>query len=205
MSHRNPPAMVLATVFILGLATISVAVAQEAEGQPEMTPEALAEMEAWMKLAQPGEHHQHLARYAGDWKTRIKMWMAPDTEPMVYESKAQAQWILGGRYLQWDHAGEFGGMIWEGRGIDAYNNGDRRYETSWIDNFGTLILNYTGECSDDGKTRELNGGFSNPVDGGTVKHRVVYTWIDDDHFRYESFMDYGQGEFQNMEMLYERQ
>jgi hypothetical protein len=170
-----------------------------------MSAEAMAEMEAWMKLAQPGEHHQHLAPFEGHWKAQIKMWMEPDTPPMENEAETEAHWIMGGRYLEWKHTGNFGGMPFEGRAIDGYNNGDNRYETVWIDNFGTLVIFYTGQCSEDGKSRTLMGEFSNPMAGGAIQNRVVYTWIDDDHFKYESYMKMGDTEYQNMEIRYERQ
>lgn len=179
--------------------------AQEDSGEPQMSPEAMAEMEAWMKLAQPGEHHQHLASFAGKWHAQIKMWMGPESPPTENTAETEAHWIMGDRFLEWKHTGNFFGMPFEGRAIDGYNNGDSRYETVWIDNFGTLIIFYTGQCSDDGKSRTMTGEFSNPIEGGTIQNRVVYTWIDDDHFAYESFMKTGDTEYKNMEINYERQ
>ncbi len=170
-----------------------------------MTPEMQAEMEAWMKLAEPGEHHDHLTPFAGTWKGEVKMWMAPGAEPMVDESLSEAAWILGGRYLEWKHTGEFQGSPFEGRALDAYNNGDQRYESIWVDNYGTLILFFTGSCSDDGKKRVLTSQFSDPMSGGTIGYKTVYTWIDDDHFLYEALMDKGDGEYKNLEIRYERQ
>jgi hypothetical protein len=56
----------LRVVFAIALiATASVAVAQESGEMPETTPEMQAEIEAWMRLAQPGPHHEHLAPFVG--------------------------------------------------------------------------------------------------------------------------------------------
>ena len=74
-----------------------------------------------------------------------------------------------------------------------------------IDNFGTLILYYTGSCSDDGNSRVMSTQFNDPIKGGTIHYKGVYSWIDDDHFNYEAFMDKGDGEFKNLEIAYERQ
>jgi hypothetical protein len=170
-----------------------------------MLPEMQKEMEVWMKLAQPGEHHEHLARYEGNWKGVVKMWMAPDGPPSVDESQTEARLIMGGRYLEMKHVGNFGGMPFEARAIEGYDNAAGRYESMWIDNFGTLILYFTGSCSHDGKHREMVTEFGDPVSGGTIKYRSAYQWIDDDHFTYTAYMDKGDGEFRNMEIQYTRE
>lgn len=194
------------SLFAFGLAmTCGTFAAIAQEGQPEMTPEMQAEMEVWMNLAQPGEHHEHMDPYVGRWKGAVRMWMAPDAEPMLNESLAEVSWILGGRFLGWKHTGDFGGMPFEARALDAFNNGDDRYEMTWADNFGTLIVFYTGSCTDDGKSRVMNTQFNDPIKGGTIQYKTVYTWIDNDHFNYEAFMDKGDGEFKNLEIAYARQ
>ena len=138
-----------AAIALLVLCLPAAATAQQKDEMPEMTPQMEAEMVAWMQLAQPGSHHEHLAPFVGTWKGEVTMWMAPDTPPITEQSLAEVNWILGGRYLQWKQTGEFGGMPFEGLTIEGYNNGEQRYESIWIDNFGTLILFYTGSCSDD--------------------------------------------------------
>ena len=190
---------------LLSLSTSQIANARQEGGEPQMSPEAQAEMAAWMKLAQPGEHHKHLAPFEGKWKSQIKMWMGPGSEPMDNEAVAEAHWVMDGRFLEWTYSGEFAGSPYLGRGFDGYNNGDERYETVLFDNFGTLFVLYKGACSDDGKSRTMNGEFSNPMTGGKIQQRGVYTWIDDDHFKYEMYTTMDDEEYKNMEMLYERQ
>jgi hypothetical protein len=192
----------LTGVLLCGAAALS---AEETADPPAMSAEALAEMEVWMKLAQPGNHHEHLAPFVGSWKGEVKMWMDPGGQPMVNEGFAEVGWIMGGRYLEWKQTGDFGGMPFEGRAIEGYNNGEKRYESMWIDNFGTLILYYTGSCSDDGRSRQMTTRFADPVGGGTIEYRSEYQWIDDDHFTFIAFMDRGDGEFKSMEISYERQ
>lgn len=189
---------------VLALACVQPASAVEGD-EPAMTPEMQAEMAAWMALAQPGPHHEHLAPFVGTWKGKVQMWMAPGTEPMVEESVAEIAWILGGRFLEWKHTGHFAGMPFEGIAIEGYNNGDKQYESVWMDNFGTIMLPFTGSCSKNGKHREMLASFTDAVGGGTIEYRTVYTWTDDDHFTYSSFSDKGDGEFKNMVIEYERQ
>ena len=181
------------------------AVAQEEGEMPAMTPEQQAEMMAWMELAQPGPHHEHLALFVGTWKGKVQMWMGPDAPEMTEEGIAEVAWIMGGRYLEWKHTGDYGGMPYEARAIEGYNNGEEQYESTWIDNFGTLILFFEGSCSDDGKSRVMSSQFVDVIAGGTIDYRTEYKWIDEDHFTYTAYMDKGDGEFKNMIINYERQ
>lgn len=203
MTDKRIAIWLVALSLVLTIAT-TVTLAQEGE-MPEMTPEMQAEMAAWMELAQPAEHHQHMAPFVGSWKGEVNMWMAPETEPIVNQGAAEVSWIMGGRFLEWKQSGDFGGMPFEGRAIEGFNNGDGRYESIWVDNFGTLILFYTGSCSEDGKKRTMNTEFNDPVAGGKIQYKSVYTWTDEDHFTYEAFMDKGDGEFKSLEIAYERQ
>jgi hypothetical protein len=178
--------------------------AQDGE-MPAMTPEQQAEMMAWMELAQPGPHHEHLAPFVGTWKGEVRMWMDPDAPEMTEESTAEIAWILGGRFLEWKTTGQFGGMPYEARTIEGYNNGEKRYEALSVDNFGTLILFSEGSCSDGGKTRVMSTEFADVIAGSTIRYRGEYKWIDKDHFVYTGYMDKGDGEFKNVIITYERQ
>ncbi len=181
------------------------ALAQEAGEAPAMTAEQQAEMMAWMELAQPGPHHEHLASFVGTWQGMVRMWMGPDAPEMTEEGRVEVSWIMGGRYLMWQHSGNYGNMPYEALAIEGYNNGQKRYESTWIDNFGTLIMTFEGSCSQDGKKRAMSSQFEDVVAGGTVDYRTEYQWIDEDHFTYTAYMDKGDGEFKNMVITYERQ
>lgn len=200
MNRTKSVSLALAIALIVGPAT--AALAQE---EAEMSPEMQAEMQAWMQLAQPGEHHKHLDKYVGSWELEVTFWMGPDAEPMTSPpGAAEVDWILGGRFLEWNHTGDFGGMPFEGKAIDGYSNLDEEYQASWVDNFGTLILDYTGECADGGEGRTMYAQFQNPMTGGTIDTRVVYAWQDADHFTYESYMKEGDKEHKNMLIRYSR-
>jgi hypothetical protein len=192
-------------VVIVLTAMISVVAVSLKSEMPEMTAEMQAEMEAWMKLAQPGAHHEHLATFVGKWKGQVNMWMEPDQTPMTEVATVDVSWLMGGRYLQWMQAGNFGGMPYEAMAIEGYNNGEGRYESVWLDNFGTILLNFTGSCSEGGKLREMRSSFADVVAGGTVDYRTEYRQIDKDHFTYTGYMDKGDGEFKNVFIEYERQ
>ena len=200
-SHRFT---LVALTVLLSLGALAGGTEQEG-AEPQMTAEMQAEMQTWMKLAQPGEHHEHLAPFVGTWKGEVRSWMGPDTEPMLDEGTAEVSWIMGGRFLEWKLFGNFGGMPFEGLSLEGYNNGDERYESMWIDNFGTLILYYTGACSDDGSRRKMETTFTDPMTGGTIFYRSEYAWEDADHYTFTAYMTKGAGEFKNMEIRWARQ
>jgi len=195
---------VIHAVLVCGLLSLPAAAQEQAEAPP-MTAEQQAEMMAWMELAQPGAHHEHLAPFVGAWKGAVRMWMEPGGPEMTEESTAEVAWILGDRFLEWKTTGGFGGMPYEARTLEGYNNGDKHYEAVLMDNFGTLMLFAEGSCADGGKTRVMSTSFADVVSGGTVGYRIEYKWTDADHFTYTGYMDKGDGEFKNVVIAYERQ
>ena len=198
--------MILSVVFFLVVAPAALWSETESEaGEPAMSPEMQAEMEAWMKLAQPAAHHKHLEPFVGSWKGAVTMWMAPDAEPMLETSAAEVSWILGDRFLEWKLVGNFVGSPFEGRAIEGFNNGENRYESIWLDNFGTLMLSYTGSCSDDGRSRKMVTEYRDPMSGGTIDYTSEYSWIDDDRFTYTAYIDKGDGAFKHLQIEYIRQ
>jgi len=204
MTNVTKPFSIMVAALILTIVASPLAYAQDPD-LPEMSDEAKAAMNAWMELRNPGEHHKHLAALVGEWTSDITMWMEPGAAPMVEKGSTEVRFILGGRFLEWTHSGVFGGMPFEARQIDGYNNGDQRYEAIWADNFGTLILHYTGECEDDGKVRTMHTEFSDPMGGeGKISNRLLFTWQDEDHVLFESFMTQGGEEFKNMVIRYSR-
>ena len=93
----------IVAVTILVTPLVSTASAQEPD-LPQMSEGAKAEMNAWMELRNPGEHHKHLEAFVGSWTSEVTMWMEPGAEPMTETAETEIQFILGGRYLEWNHS-----------------------------------------------------------------------------------------------------
>jgi len=88
----------------------------------EMNQEMTPEMKMWMEYMTPSDMHKVLEKNVGQWKAEITMWMAPNTPPTIAEGNSVNEMILGGRYLQSKHSGNFSGMPMEGIGLEAYDN-----------------------------------------------------------------------------------
>jgi hypothetical protein len=144
----------------------------------DMTPE---QQQAMMKAMTPGEHHKHLAKFAGKFEYTSKMWMAPGTPPMESKGTAESKMVMGGRYLH-DHVeGNYGGMPFEGMGWAGYDNMADEYVIAWIDNMGTMILRATGECSEDGNTITYEGEMPYPGMDADMPFRQVLRIVDEKH------------------------
>jgi hypothetical protein len=148
---------------------------------------AKAEMDAYMKLAQPGEHHKHLGNLAGKWKTSGKM-MTPGQPPIEMGGTMEASWILGGRYLQELHTGSFMGQPFEGRSLDGYDNITKEYFSTWVDTMGTGVMVFRGSCDDSCKVLTETAEGPDPMTGKVVKTKNVTTFVDPDTYRFEMYM-----------------
>jgi hypothetical protein len=123
-------------MFVVCILAVTVVAATTAVAQ-QMTPE---EQEAMMKAMTPGEHHQHLARFAGKFEASVKMWMAPGGPAQDSKGTSESTMILGGRYLQDLVKSDIAGMPFEGMGITGYDNISQQYCFAWVDNMGTGIM-----------------------------------------------------------------
>ena len=147
-----------------------------------MPPEMMAAM-------MPGEHHAKLKPFEGKWNCVVKAWMSPDPAAPPMESKVTTvyAWVLDGRYLTMDVNGEFGGMPFKGMGVLGYNNAEKRYESGWIDNFGTGVATSHGQMDTAGKALTMTSEMLDPMSGQRVKAREVITWTGPDSFKQEFF------------------
>ncbi len=169
-------------------ATSAAPAAPASPGAPAMDDKAKADMEAYMKLAQPGEHHKRLDNFAGKWKVAGKTFMEPGKPPTEFTGTVESSWLLGGRYLQSVHKSSFFGMPFEGRAIDGYDNATHEYFSTWIDTMGTGVMVFRGTCEDPCKVlTETAEGFD-PVAGKVMKSKEVTTYVDPDTYRFEMYM-----------------
>jgi hypothetical protein len=167
-------------------------------------PDTKAMEEAMMKAATPGPQHKVLGKSVGDWTFTNKLWMGPG-EPMVSDGTMHAEWALGGRYVQSVYKGSLGGMPFEGRGTDGYDNVAKEYVGSWVDNMGTGIMTSTGTCDEAGKVCTYNAEMSDPMAGGKGTSKMVLTY-GEGTFKLEMFMkDPSSGtEMKTMELVASR-
>ncbi len=172
---------------------------------PGMTPE---DMKACEAAATPGPQHAKLAEIAGTWAGKTKMWMTPDqSEPVESTCTTIITPVLDGRYVRIETKGEMPGMgMFEGFGINGYDNVTQKYQTTWIDNCGTSIATGTGDVSADGKTYTWKLSYSCPINKKPATLREVEKRVSKDAFTLEMFGNepHSGKEFKMMEIAYTR-
>ncbi len=182
--------------------TVSVAVAKDKKAEKQMDPQAM--MEAYTKLATPGEPHKQFASLAGSWTTKTKEWMEPGKPPTESTGTVEMKMVLDGRFLQQEFTGEMMGHPYSGIGISGYDNLRKRYVSTWIDTMGTGVFVMEGTGSADGKIITLKGQHAE-LGGGQMSHRAVWKLVDANTQIFEMYGTHGHGkEMKMMEITYTR-
>lgn len=162
------------------------------------------EQKAWMEYMTPGPVQEMFAKYDGEWKSEISMWMDPSAAPMKMDGSTSNKMILNGRYQYSTHTGTMMGMPFEGIMILGYDNAKKMIVSSWIDNMGTGIMNMSGTWDEATKSATLYGTQTDPMTGKDIKVREVFKVLNDDSQSLEMYMDKEGTEMKSMEIMYFR-
>jgi hypothetical protein len=175
------------------------------EKMPPMSKEQMATMKAWEAYATPGNEQKELAMDNGQWDEATTSWMAPGAPPMQNKMVAVNTMILGGRYQQSVHRGEFDGQPFEGISTVGFDNVKKKYISTWIDNMGTGIMIMEGSYDPKTKSINLKGKQVDPVSGKELEMREIFTMVDDNTRKMEMFQKPLVGkEFKTMEIIMTR-
>jgi hypothetical protein len=136
-------------------------------------PKKDAAMQAWIEYSTPGQAQKMMAQSAGDWKAEVTQYMDPTQAPTKSQAAVHNEMIMGGRYLTTRYTGNMMGMPFEGLGTMAFDNGTKKFISTWIDNMGTGITYMEGMMSADGKTLEIKGMGYDPMQKMQVAMRQV--------------------------------
>lgn len=178
------------------------ALAKDKKTEKQMDPQVM--MEAYQKLATPGEPHKQLAGLAGSWTTKTKEWMEPGKPPTESSGTVEMKMVLDGRFLQQEFTGQMMGHPYSGLGTSGYDNLRKRYVSTWMDTMGTGVFVMEGTGSADGKTITLKGQHAE-LGGGNMSHRAIWKLLDANTQIFEMYGAHGHGkETKMMEITYTR-
>ncbi len=193
-----------ALAVVLALAAPALLAQQQGE-KPKMSPEQQAAMEAWMKVATPGEGHKLLEPLIGSWDVQSTMWEKPGNPPEKGSGVAEDSWVLGGRFVREEFQGEFGGMKFQGLGYTGYDNYKKKYVGSWMDTMGTMMMHSIGTVDASGKVFTATSTIDDIMTGKPMKVREVTRIVDNNKHVMEMFGPDPSGkEFKMMEIVYTR-
>jgi hypothetical protein len=134
---------------------------------------ALAAPAPAQQFARPGPEHEKLKKLEGTWEVVMK---AGGTET---KGTATLKMGLGGMWLVSDLQSDFGGMKFQGKGLDTYDAAKKVYRSVFVDSVGPGILIMEGNYDKGGKALTMSGEGPAP-DGKTTKWKSVSTMPDDD-------------------------
>jgi hypothetical protein len=153
-----------------------------AKAAKAVDPEAM--MEAWKKVASPGEGHRRLEPLVGTWKARTTFTMTPGEPPQISGGTSEHRWVLGGRYLEQRYKGTAMNMPFEGLGYTAYDNTQGKYFGAWMDSCGTGIMTSVGTGRPTDSKIDFDSEMCDPA-GGRTKVQCTIRIEDRDRHSYE--------------------
>ncbi len=130
-------------------------------------------MKKWEAVASPGKHHRLLDHSVGSWDVAIKTWMGgPQAPAMESMGRAEAKWILDGRYVEEvvqskmsmpDGQGGMTEVSFEGKGLTGYDNYKNIYVGVWVDNMGTQMVTLKGTSVPGSNVLTMYGEMDEPM------------------------------------------
>ncbi len=141
------------------------------DGQPEMSPEVTAQMEAMMQAGTPGEHHAILNSFVGHWEGVYQWRPAPDAEMIPMTGSVERKWILDGRFIEEHVDSQSPWGPFQGRGFLGYDNVDGQYIMCWMDTTTTGFYQEQGVYNSKTKTMKMWSSHRDPASGHLVRMR----------------------------------
>jgi hypothetical protein len=174
---------------VVGVASLGVVLGGCAGGGTKLastSPEQ--DMQIYMQSGMPGEMHKMMADGVGNWTTTNTMWMAPDAPPMVTKGSAVTKMSMDGRFAVTEVTSPMGeGMSMTGISTMGYDNVQKKFVGTWIDNMGSGIMQGVGTPSQGGKRIEWVYTYSCPITNSQRTMREIHTRPDKDTLIIESF------------------
>jgi hypothetical protein len=191
----------LLSLIVVGLAAMGLAGVVAQEKKPKMDPA----MEAWMKYANPGEHHKHLQGLIGSWDAKTRWRPAPGAPVQESTGEAKHSWVLGGRFVHLTYESKFMEQPFSGIGYIGYDNYKQKYVSVWMDSMGTLMETAQGTSDAAGKVITLRGEYDDPVSGKTKTPKSIYRFTSPNQYVLEMYDTGPDGkEFKALEVVHAR-
>jgi hypothetical protein len=136
----------------------------------------------------PGKEHEKLKAMEGTWDCAMKMMGADSKGSMTYKM------AIGGLWLESNFTGDLGGMKFEGKGLDSYDAGKKKYVGYWFDSFSTGAMIMEGNYDESGKVMTMTGEGPGP-DGKMMKYKIITTNVDADTMNWTMSQGGADGKF----------
>ncbi|MBL9141516.1 MAG: DUF1579 domain-containing protein [Phycisphaerae bacterium] len=157
--------------------TVKQATQKAKDAAPEMpaVPGMSAEdMQACMEASIPGAMQARLCEDVGEWTGKHTMWMSPEAPPSTTDAKYTISSMLDGRFVRCDMSSEMPGAgPFHGFGLTGFDNVSQKFQSTWVDSYGTGMMWGTGTLSADGKTLTFEYTYNCPINKKPMTMRQV--------------------------------
>jgi hypothetical protein len=192
---------------VVGMALVAATTAHVLAAETSKPPSELeAVMMQVQKYGAPGESHKRLEPFVGKWTFRMRYRMKPGDTHQESQGTSDNSWVFGGRFLRRDVK-----MAWDGHSIEAvgytgYDNIRGEYQSVWLGDMGTGIMQGAGLSDAASNVIKESGHFSCPITGEKARwFRSEWKVVDNDHHTYTSYSKGPDGkEFKSVEEVYTR-
>ena len=158
---------------------------KKAAPRPAAAPPSHDEMMAmWSRAMTPGDGHRRLEPLIGTFHARTTFLMEPNAPPSVSEGVSENRWVLGGRYLEQTYKGSSMGMPFEGLGYTGFDNAQGKYVGTWMDTFGTGLMNSVGTGRPTDRKLTSRAEAVDPS-GRVINFECIVEIQDQDHHTWE--------------------
>lgn len=125
----------------------------------------------------PGPEHEALKKLEGTWEATCKMAGSPKDSTGTMTAKMG----LGGLWLISNFEGDFGGMKFQGKGLDSYDPAKKKFVGVWIDSMTTTPMISEGTYDKEKRTLTMFSDHPGP-DGKPAKYKMVSEYKDNDNW-----------------------
>ncbi|ACB76622.1 conserved hypothetical protein [Opitutus terrae PB90-1] len=150
-----------------------------------------------MPSESPGQEHEWLQQFVGEWDLELEIDCGPGRSPMKSRGHERAR-IFGGFWLESEGRNE--DFPYVCRLMLGYDRRQRCYVGTWMDSMSSHLWHYRGTVDATGRilTLETEGPFPPGPDGGLSKFREVTEFKSKDHRVFTSSRWNERGEWQQM-------
>ena len=193
------------TAIIAATLAAGIVLASDKASSQKLDPKTEEMMKKAEAGGQPGTPHKALDPLVGDWNAEVKMWMDPAAPPTTTKATAKSTWAMKGRFVQQEFNGEFMGKPFRGLSFTGYDNVKQKYNSVWIDDMSTTMMNSEGDADQAGKVLTFDGSYACPVTGEKEKAaKQIYRIISRDKHVFEMHDPTKGANTKTMEITYTR-
>jgi hypothetical protein len=171
-----------AVIASLLVSALSAGFAQESGDPPVDSGDMAAMMAKAQKYTNPGEHHELLNRFLGEWDAGMTVFMGGKAMGPT-KGTSKFEWLMEDRWLKSDYQGSMMGMPMRIVSIMGYDNFKQSYVVTSVNSMDTIMIHQEGDMDPGGKALLMYGTLDEYLTGEHDKMvKSVFRFLSEDEF-----------------------